>query len=89
MYILNLFYFRPPGYPPTAGAAAELQALQQYKSELMRAQQAQVAQAQAQAQAQQAQAQAQVAAAANPYAALYGLMGYSGGFPGAGRKDPS
>ena len=51
----------------------------------MRAQQAQVAQAQAQAQAQQAQAQ--VAAAANPYAALYGLMGYSGGFPG--RKDPS
>ena len=47
----------------------------------MRAQQAQVAQAQAQ--------QAQVAAAANPYAALYGLMGYSGGFPGAGRKDPS
>ena len=51
----------------------------------MRAQQAQVAQAQA----QQAQAQAQVAAAANPYAALYGLMGYSGGFPGAGRKDPS
>merc|ERR1712066_414040 len=44
---------RPPGYPPTAGAAAELQALQQYKSELMRAQQAQVAQAQA----QQAQAQ--------------------------------
>lgn len=50
----------------------------------MRAQQAQVAQAQAQ------QAQAQVAAAAaNPYAALYGLMGYSGGFPGAARKDPS
>ena len=49
----------------------------------MRAQQAQVAQAQAQ------QAQAQVAAAANPYAALYGLMGYSGGFPGTGRKDPS
>ena len=76
-----IIYSRPPGYPPTAGAAAELQALQQYKSELMRAQQAQVAQAQAQ------QAQAQVAAAANPYAALYGLMGYSGGFPGAGRKD--
>ena len=76
-----MIYSRPPGYPPTAGAAAELQALQQYKSELMRAQQAQVAQAQAQ------QAQAQVAAAANPYAALYGLMGYSGTFPG--RKDPS
>ena len=75
----------PPGHAPGGGAAgaaaaAELQALQQYKEMMTRA-----------AGAQASQAQAAAAAAANPYAALYGLMGYPGGFPGVGpgqRKDP-
>ena len=77
-----------PGYPgghgagagaAGAAAAAELQALHQYKEMMSRAAGAQASQAQA------------AAAAANPYAALYGLMGYPGGFPGVGpgqRKDP-
>ena len=80
-----------PGYPGAPGghgagagaagaaAAAEMQALQQYKEMMTRA-----------AGAQASQAQAAAAAAANPYAALYGLMGYPGGFPGVGpgqRKD--
>ena len=83
----------PGGYPPApgpgvggAGAAAELAALQQYKDMMTRAA---LGGAGAQA-AAASQAQAAAAAAANPYAALYGLMGYPGGFPGpapGGRKD--
>ena len=76
-----------PSYPPPAGAnaaaaAAELQALQQYKDMMTRAALA------GSPAASQAQAQAAAAAgqSANPYAALYGLMGYPGGFPGS-RKD--
>lgn len=77
-----------PGYAPPAGAnaaaaAAELQALQQYKDMMTRAA---LAGSPAASQAQAAQAAAAAGQAANPYAALYGLMGYPGGFPGS-RKD--
>ena len=70
-----------PGYPAPssagAAAAAELQALQQYKDMMTRAALGGAPTA----------APGQAAAASNPYAALYGLMGYPGGFPGS-RKDP-
>ena len=77
-----------PGYPPSAAAAAELQALQQYKDMMTRAAMGAGSLPPQSAASQAAQA---AAAASNPYAALYGLMGYpgAGGFPGpaGGRKD--
>ena len=77
-----------PGYPPSAAAAAELQALQQYKDIMTRAAMGAGSLPPQSAASQAAQA---AAAASNPYAALYGLMGYpgAGGFPGpaGGRKD--